>query len=147
MKQLKVSLPEELRAKLGTASAASGRSLADEIRTRVERTFEQDAIDAPTRDLAADVVWIADQIARDTGSAWHRKPKAREALVAALQTYLAITEPPPEGPIPGVSDLIDAFIDDPPTLGRAIARHRIRLKAEMKKSEQETRQLHKEDRS
>jgi hypothetical protein len=148
MKQLKVSLPEELRAKLEAASGGSGKSLADEIRTRVERTFEQDAIDEESRELAGDIMRIADQINRDTLSSWRWKPRAREALAAALQTYLAMTEPPPEGPpIATTSDLFDAFADDPQTLGRAVARYYLSLKAELKKSEQEMRQLHKGDRS
>jgi hypothetical protein len=143
MKQLKISLPDDLRSQLDAATESSGQSLAEEIRLRLERTFYLDAFDPQTRELAAAVMRMADQIQRDTGYSWHLRPEAHKALAAALQSRLTRIKPPlPEGV--GASDLLNAeFLDDPETLGRAIERHDARFEAELQKGEQELREIHK----
>lgn len=45
MRQLKISLTDDLRRQLAKVSAAAGHSLALEIRRRLERTLEQDGSD------------------------------------------------------------------------------------------------------
>jgi hypothetical protein len=148
-----VALSDELRKKLEAASTAAGHSIAEEIRLRLERTFQVDTYDAATRELAADVLWIADEINRQSVS-WHLYPKAREALTEAIRTWIEITAPkrkikmPQPGrmvPVPGVSDLFGP--DDPATLGRSIARLYERVKPELEKNTQELLKLHREDKS
>jgi hypothetical protein len=139
--QTAVRLPREMHERL----KQSPDGVSEEIRRRLERSFELDAFDPRTRDLVEAVAWMADQIERDTMSSWHQRPKAHETLVEALQTYLAKLKPAPSGGTPGVSDMWDSFIDDPPTLGRAIARHYVRFKEELQKSEAELNELHRKE--
>ena len=139
-RQLAVALPPDVRLQLEAAASASGRSLAEEIRRRVNLTLYDDAeYDAPTRELAEDIKWIAAEISRQTGWPWHVLPRGRESLAIALQTWLEITAPKRETSV-GASDL---FVDDPATLGRSIARWRERHKIELAKSENEMRELQK----
>lgn len=125
----------------------SERGLSEEIRRRLERSLAEDAalaaIDPETQDLIEAVAWMADQLQRDTSVPWHYHQRAHEALSTAFQTYFASLKPPlSEGP-PGVTDLFLAYLaDDPQTLGRAIARHYVRFKEELRKSEAELRELH-----
>jgi hypothetical protein len=121
----------------------SERGLSEEIRRRLTQSLMDDAYDAQTRELAAAVMWMADQIKRDTMSAWHQRPKAHEALARAIQDHLTTLKPKPEPKDwVGVSDLLEASLD-PQTLGHAIARHFVRFKEALQKSEKELRQLHK----
>jgi hypothetical protein len=93
MKQLKVSLPDDLRARLDAASAESGRSLGDEIRTRVEQSFEQAAVAKPTRDLQEAVARMAAEIERETSRAWHQHAGAHATLRQAILSRLARLKP------------------------------------------------------
>jgi hypothetical protein len=150
MQQLKISLPDETRAALDAASAQSGKSLADEIRTRLAWSFEQDAVDKPTRDLLVDIGGLAEQLARDKGFRWHSHDKARQTFIEAVKDWIANLKPAPRLTLrrkpkpPGVSDLMWGD-DDPATLGRAIARHYGRFKAAIEKSTEEMHKLHKGD--
>ena len=53
MRQLKISLTDDLRRQLAKVSAAAGHSLALEIRRRLQRTLEQDGSDPQTSELMA----------------------------------------------------------------------------------------------
>ena len=97
--------------------------VSEEIRQRVERTFHEDNFDLQTRELAGAVMWMADQVQRDTNVPWHDNPRAHEALSEAIVTWLGMIRPAWRG---AVSDLFGP--DDPQTLGRAIARHYGRFK-------------------
>jgi hypothetical protein len=110
----------------------SGRALSDEIRDRLERTFKEDAIDPATRELQHAVAWLADEVSRQSDVAWQSNPNAQAALAAAIQTWLEITAPPWQG---AVSDLFGP--GDPATLGRSIARHYQRFKAEVEETHPE----------
>jgi hypothetical protein len=92
MKQLKVALPDALRARLEAASAESKRSLADEIRARVEASFAQ-AADPPTHDFAWGVAAMATEIERETGAAWHKHAGAHEKLKDAILSRLEVLKP------------------------------------------------------
>jgi hypothetical protein len=146
MKQLKVSLPDELRARLDKAAAEAGHSVAEDIRQRLERTLADDAIkgaiDPKTRELTDDIVSLIDRIELDTGSSWHRKTKVHETLALAVQALLATLRPRPETGV-GASDLLFDF--DPQTLSHAIVRQHLRFKEELRKSEQELREIHKRE--
>jgi hypothetical protein len=89
MKQFKVALPDDLRSRLEKAAERSGRSIADEIRKRVEKSFDTDAAEGPTEALAAAVPELATLVRSDTGSDWHTDPASHcifgNALAARLQ--------------------------------------------------------------
>jgi hypothetical protein len=146
MQQLKISLPDETRAALDAASAQSGKSLADEIRARLAWSFEQDAVDKPTRDLQADIAGLAEQLSRDKRFSWYAHDKARQTFIEAVKDWITNLKPTRRWPLlkpetPGATALMWGD-DDPATLGRAIARHYARFKAAIEASEEEMRRLH-----
>jgi hypothetical protein len=61
-----------------------GRSVSDEVRHRLERTFIEDGIDAATRELRVGLVHIAAKLRQDYNAEWHASSKAREAFSAAI---------------------------------------------------------------
>jgi plasmid stability protein len=124
MKQLKVSLPDDLRARLDAASAKSGRSVGEEIRGRIEATFTQEAVDKSTRELAENVARLAAEIERERGAAWHKHAGAHEVLALAIQLWLEPLKP--KGPTAfGDRPHATTSEDDPHKLAALIV-HRIR---------------------
>ena len=117
MKQMKVALPEELRARLDAASEKSGRSVAEEIRARVEASFTRDAVvDKPTRDLHEGVALMAAEIELETGANWHQHAGAHEVLAQAIRARL--DELKPKGSTAfGDRPHATVFDDDPNQLG------------------------------
>jgi hypothetical protein len=94
MKQMKVALPEELRARLDAASEKSGRSVAEEIRARVEASFTRDAVvDKPTRDLFEGLALLPAEVEFETGAAWHEHAGAHETLTQAIISRLEALKP------------------------------------------------------
>jgi hypothetical protein len=91
--QLKIALPAKLRAEIEAVAAQSGFSLAEEIRSRVERTFKQDSVDRPTRDLLAFVEKLSDFVRLDTGKEWHAHAAAQWALRFGITAYLQRNRP------------------------------------------------------
>ena len=136
-RQLAVALPPNLRNWLEAAANVAGHSIAEEIRRRLALTVERDGMDAETRALLEAVGWMADEIRRQSGADWHDFPKATEALAAAIHTWLEIIKPKESST--AASDLFSP--DDPPTLGRSIARHYQRFKIEREKTDRELRNL------
>jgi plasmid stability protein len=135
-RQFAVALPPDIRDRLQIEAAAAGHSLAEEIRRRLNRTFYEDSFDARTRELAADLVQIAEAIAREKTFSWYSHEKANDTLAAAFTTWLDGLKPKREGTTPGASDLLWGD-DDPATLGRSIARHWRRVKTEIERSNRE----------
>src|SRR5262249_15593412 len=141
-KQMGVALPDDLRAKLDAAAVESGISLAEEIRRRLERSFTQDANekaqDPKTRELADDVMRLAEAITYqakhegDRSWVWHSNAATHAALAEALRTWMDIISGRSDTP----SDLPVGLLgrSDPPTLGRATARHLQSLKAALQSS-------------
>jgi hypothetical protein len=98
MKQMKVALPDDLRGRLDAASAKSGRSVAEEIRTRLETSFERDVdADQPTRDVVEAVAAMAAETELEMGSAWHKDASAHFVFVEAILNRLERFRP--KGPI------------------------------------------------
>jgi hypothetical protein len=91
--QLKIALSAELRAKLEVAAGKSGFSLAEEIRSRVERTFKQDSVDEPTRNLLAFVESLPDFIRIDTRKEWHTHAAAHWVMRCGITAYLQRVRP------------------------------------------------------
>jgi hypothetical protein len=97
--QFKVTLGDDLRAKLDAAAAASGESLAEEIRARVEQTIRDEAdFDARTLALGRDVMRLSRLIERHAEVPWHGHAAARAAFVSAFARYLEGYTPQPDGP-------------------------------------------------
>jgi hypothetical protein len=121
-----VALPEALRAQLSSASAAGGRSVAEEIRQRLERSFAEDNLDPALRAFTADVIAIAELVRVDTGGSWNKDPAAHAAFRSALLALLSDYQPEGAPVFGAVRDLLGRGTlsqDDPETVGRALARY------------------------
>jgi hypothetical protein len=116
MKQLKISLPDELRAKLDEAAGISGNSVAEEIRSRVEQTFQTQRADDETQALIEALQWLARHVYLDTGAQWHQHRLARMALLDAIREYMLAHQQ---------NDLVEISADaqeNAGVIGRAFAR-------------------------
>jgi len=99
MPQLKVTIPEDLRARLDAASAESGDSLAGEIRDRLEQVLRDEIeFDERTRKLGRDVMLLSRLIERHAQVPWHDHAAARTAFAFAFSRYLEGLTPQPDGP-------------------------------------------------
>ncbi len=144
-KQMGVTIPESARTQLEASSAAAGHSIAEEIRRRLERTFEEDARDPVLRDFVSDLVELAQLVKLDTGMAWHKDAASHAAFHSALLALLA--QHKPEGP-PVFTIARDLFgsgrSDDPETVGRALFRHLQRIKQVQATTLEKIRRLHQQ---
>jgi hypothetical protein len=93
MQRLKIALPDELRAQLDAASTKSGRSVAEEIRSRVEATFALETVDRATRDFIAGVARMPAEVELETGAAWHKHAGAWAVFRAAILSRLQRIKP------------------------------------------------------
>jgi hypothetical protein len=89
MKQLKVSLPDEIRDQLERTAEAEGTSLGEVVRRRLELGFKAEEADQPTRDLMDTVKALANMIERDTGRPWYLHRAASGVLLRALVARFA----------------------------------------------------------
>jgi predicted DNA-binding protein len=140
MKQYKVSLPDELYERLAAAGTKSGRSLSDEIRTRIELSLERDAVEEPMRDLLYAVERLGRLFRLDTGFDWAATLKGRQAMALAITEIL-------EGEAPkhkslAVEDLFGPL--DPTTVAHMLARHYRNFIKTRDETDQELRRIHKE---
>jgi len=95
---------------------ASERSLSDEIRHRLERTFAEDALDPVAREVRELVVELSKLIELDYGRPWHQSARGHQAFMIALAAVLAQYEPVrPPGPV-AASDLMEPDVP-PESLG------------------------------
>jgi len=117
--QLKFLLSENLRLKLDRASQKSGHSLAEEIRNRLEDSFEFET-DPRTFELIQDLVLLAHEVKVDIGDNWHANERSRAVFAATIadqiQSYRARSEPFKKDTAPDASEAPET------TIGRAIAR-------------------------
>jgi hypothetical protein len=72
--------------------------VSEEIRRRVALTLEDDAYDAPTRELVRGIMRLAAEVERETGCAWHDHSGAHLAFRQAILSRLARLKPK-QGPI------------------------------------------------
>jgi hypothetical protein len=93
MQRLKIALPDELRARLDAASAKSGQSVAEEIRSRVEASFAREVGDAATRDFVEGAALMAAEIEREFGAAWHKHAGAHEMFTLTILARLKALKP------------------------------------------------------
>ena len=92
-RQMGVSLDDALRAQLELAADVADRSIAEEIRVRDARTFQEEAIDPVTRELIAGIINLAESIRVDMGAAWHASSGAHAAFSAAVAQRLRYYKP------------------------------------------------------
>src|SRR5258708_36729929 len=92
-RQMGVGFDDNLRAKLEMAATAAGRSIAEEIRTRVEQTFAAPSVDGATQALADAVLGMALEVKTEVGRAWHADPGAYRTLRRAIMMALAKWRP------------------------------------------------------
>jgi hypothetical protein len=152
MAQLKITLPEPIRAKLDAAAEKSGYSLAEEIRSRLERTFAEDELDQPTRDFLDGVELMPAEIERETGAAWHSHAGAHAVFKQAVLSRLARLKP--EGALAFGERIHQAIPgnDDPQEIGVWIEYHlwgdpdftRSSMRAGLEASYREILKLHQE---
>jgi hypothetical protein len=125
MKQIKVSLPDDIRRQLEEAATDAGNSLSEEVRTRIEDSLEDDVIDLETRKLMAGINALARLVKVQTGHNWYDHAAAncvlRHAISARLErmkrgTEEAVFNP---GELPTVR-LVAAGSDDPRDMGLAV---------------------------
>ena len=114
--QTKVVLGDAMRRHLEAGAKADGRSIADEIRQRLERTFEQDARAAKTNALLTLIAELAAELQRLCGAHWFEQSSAYDAFSAGVGLLLAT----------GAGEAVDApwaiQDTDAPSAGRVIAR-------------------------
>ena len=126
--QTAVRLPTEMLDRL----RQSEQGASEEIRGRLLRSFAEDLIDPTTRELANDIIQLAELVRSDVGFNWNSDPGAHATFRSAVIALIDVHKP--EGPpvfSAAVRDLFGAGIakgDDPDTLGRALARHYLRSK-------------------
>jgi hypothetical protein len=116
--------------------------LSEEIRRRVKRTFIEEQFDAPTRELADDIMELARlvqvQIASTPESQppWHANPESYQALTVAMARWMKINEPKWVG---GAADDLAGPLD-PNTWGVMVATTYRQIKEYREKTIQEMRQ-------
>jgi|SRR5215468_10806411 len=123
-RQLSIALDDNLRERLEKLATSTGRSLADEIRYRLELALHLEGeFDRETRELGYDLMSLARDVRLHSEVPWHAHPKAHEALIEAVATWLDGVKPKPP---PSVDPLEDPWgADDPQTAGRTLARSRL----------------------
>jgi hypothetical protein len=114
-KQIAVSLGEEQRAELEAAAAQAGRGVAEEVRARLNRTFDEDRLDEGVREFADEIRKLAQNVVAQRGPLTSHK--VYKALAAGIELWLELIQPPQ--PILPEPDLMGS--DDPATVGRTIA--------------------------
>jgi hypothetical protein len=121
-KQLGVALSKALRAELEHSALKHGHSLAEEIRQRLEKTYDHETADRPTRDLMDAVLNLAMLVRLQTGHDWHGHPAASRVLRYAIMARLARLRHAADDDVfrkeelPGIR-LVAPESDDPETMG------------------------------
>jgi|SRR5271165_256567 len=92
-RQLGVALDDELRERLAAAAEAKGHSIAEEVRQRVQQTFDAEAFDRPTRDLMRAIGGFAVLVRLQTNHTWHSHPAANRVMRYAITARHARLQP------------------------------------------------------
>jgi hypothetical protein len=89
MQQLKISLPDDIRVQLDAASAKAGHGLGEEIRRRLQASFDAETLDPPIRALMTRISEFATWVSIGTGHEWHAHAAAMRTLAKAITAHLA----------------------------------------------------------
>jgi hypothetical protein len=122
--QFKITLGDELRDKLNDACDISMRSVAEEIRQRLEMSFDLEG-DEKTLDLIYATLFLAREIELDFGRTWWSNEKARSAFLAAIADQIGsyVLDPAAPRPLNTRARVEGMPVDPPEAIGRAIARN------------------------
>jgi hypothetical protein len=90
--QTAVRLPVEMHEQLRQSSGSGG--VSEEIRRRLQRSFDDDAVDPVTREVATAIVHLAADVQRDYGASWYGYEETHNIFVAAVAVHLAEYKPP-----------------------------------------------------
>jgi hypothetical protein len=93
MQQLKVSLPDEMRARLDAAASAAGHTLGEEIRLCIQRAYSWEQFDAPTQVLMHLIGRLAAVTEVQTGRTWWHDPAAYYVFRSAAAILLGRRKP------------------------------------------------------
>jgi hypothetical protein len=99
MRQVNVSLPDGLRAKLDAASDAAGHTLGEEIRRDLEQAFFWRQFDEPTRLLMAQIGFAAMLSKAQVGREWREHPAAHHVFRQTIVSLLTRRKPAGEATI------------------------------------------------
>ena len=91
--QYKITLGDDLRARLDRASKQSGRPVSDEIRARLEQSFDDELFDEQSRELTAAIMEAAREVATETDKSWHRDAAAHRTFRRAMLRILSKWRP------------------------------------------------------
>ena len=115
--QTSLRMPEDLHRRLSSAADAAGCSLGEEIRRRLEASFEPEPTDPKTRKLLAAIAYVATGMMLD--GIWHDDLRLFKAFKVAVLTLLSRFEPAGTS---SEAPFIWSKPDDPPeTVGRMYA--------------------------
>ena len=87
-------IPDDLLTRL----KASPSGVSEEIRRRLEESFERDSMDPRTRELEAAITVLAGLVEYDTAVAWHAHPEPHAVFVEAVSKLLAYATSPIDMP-------------------------------------------------
>jgi hypothetical protein len=94
MRQINVSLPDDMRTRLEEAARAAGHTLGTEVRNRLARSLsEAGQLDPATQVLMLLVARLATLIQPQTGHQWFESPGAHRVLEQAIASLLARWRP------------------------------------------------------
>jgi hypothetical protein len=88
-----VALDDELRTHLDAAAEKAGRSVAEEIRQRLQATIKDDQRVPELRDLLGDIELLVNLVGDDTGFKWSGHPFAFAVLKAGIIALLDQRKP------------------------------------------------------
>jgi hypothetical protein len=128
--------------RLKRSGEVRGRTVSEEIRERLAGSLFEETRDEKTRQLAAEIVQLAEEIRRDFGITWHEHTGAFKAFAAAIADQIATYERSSMLQSPLVPILFGAAPnpDDPPeVIGRALARRYRREREALEKARAESR--------
>lgn len=123
--QLKIGLDPKMRQRLEDAAKKAGVSLGEEVRQRLERSFDRDDTDPVTRDLQDYVALLATMIRLQTNHIdWFKHPAAHRAFQFGITSRLARLKPEGE-PVFGPDDLPKHWArlvssDNPEAIGQGL---------------------------
>jgi hypothetical protein len=115
-------LEPNLRDALETAAARSGRTVAAEIRARLEGAAGESA-DPVTRDLQANIAALAEEVELETGAAWHTHLGSFAAFSRGIVELLALRKAaiPADGPTEFGDRPRQTMVGSPEKIGERLA--------------------------
>lgn len=144
----------DLRARLDSAAKTSGRSIADEIRTRVELSFMRDVLmDEQTLEFLDGLALMPPEIERETGGVWHKHAGSFAVFKEAILKRLSRLKPEgsfafgkrPHQAVPlddpeGIGSWIEMQLNTDPTFTSS------RLRQELERSHRQMMELNRKKR-